>query len=340
LRQQGANDPFYWRYQMADFKYSTGLWLFGNTGDRFNLAGYKENVPIADQIRAAATVKGIRGVECHQTDFDEINPREYAKIVSDCGLVTTNVNTNIWGSAKWMHGAFAHRDPKVRADAIAEAKRSVDVAREVSSPSAGLWLGADGFDYPFQIDYTTQWDLLTDGIRQVAEYAAPDIRIGVEYKLREPRNRMTVGDAGKALALALEIGMDNVGCVIDFGHALQCKESPGESVAIFARHNKLFNVHFNDSFRDWDDDMIVGTVHVWETLEFLYYCKETNYQGWFGLDMFPYRENGVAAAQMAIDNIEALAGMLDKIDFPALKAAQQTMDAVETQKVARKAVFG
>ena len=324
---------------MADFKYSSGLWVFGNTGDRFNLAGYKQPVPIADQVRAAAKVKGIKGVECHQTDFDEISPKEYAKIVTDCGLVTTNVNTNVWGSAKWMHGAFTHRDPSVRAEAIAEAKRSVDMAHEVGSPSVGLWLGSDGFDYPFQVDYLTHWNLLVDAIRQVAVYAQPGIRIGIEYKLREPRNRMTIGDAGKALALAMEIGLDNVGCVIDFGHALQCRESPAESVAIFARHGKLFNVHFNDSFRDWDDDMIVGTVHVWETLEFLYYCRITKYKGWFGLDMFPYREDGVAAAQMAIDNLNAMAAMLDKLDLPALKKAQESMDAIASQEVIRKLVF-
>lgn len=324
---------------MADFKYSSGLWVFGNTGDRFNLSGYKEPTPIGEQIKRAARVKGIGGVECHQTDFDEISPKEYTQLVKDSGLVTTNVNTNVWGSSKWAYGAFAHRDPKIRKDAIAEGKRSVDMAREIGSPSAGCWLGADGFDYPFQIDYTTQWNLLIEGIREMAEYAAPDIRIGVEYKLREPRNRMTIGDAGKALALAMEVDMPNVGCVIDFGHAMQCRESPGESVVIFARHGKMFNVHFNDCFRDWDDDMIPGVVHLWETLEFLYYCKETGYGGWFGLDMFPYREDGVAAAQMAIDNLNAMAKMIDELDVPALKKAQETMDAIATQEVVRKMVF-
>ncbi len=324
---------------MADFKYSAGLWLFGNTGDRFNLSGYKEPTPVSEQIKLAAKVKGLQGVECHQTDLDEISPKEYAKLISDSGLETTNVNTNVWGSAKWGKGAFTQRDPKIRKDAIAEGKRSVDMAREVGSPSAGCWLGADGFDYPFQIDYDIQWNLLIDGIREMAEYAAPDIKIGIEYKLREPRNRMTVGDAGKALALAMEIDMPNVGCVIDFGHALQARESPGESVVIFARHGKMFNVHFNDSFRDWDDDMIPGVVHLWETLEFLYYCKATGYQGWFGLDMFPYREDGVKAAQMAIDNIMAMAKMLEELDVPALKKAQETMDAIDTQEVVRKLVF-
>lgn len=324
---------------MAEFKYSAGLWLFGNTGDRFNLAGYKHPVPIKEQIQTAASVKGITGIECHQTDFDEINPKDYARIATDCGLVTTNVNTNVWGSAKWMYGAFAHRSPDVRADAIAEGKRSVDMAREIGSPSVGLWLGADGFDYPFQVDYLTQWDLLVDGVRQVADYAKPDIRIGIEYKLREPRTRMTIGDAGKALAFVQEVGFDNVGCVIDFGHALQCRESPAESVAIFARHNKLFNVHFNDSFRDWDDDMIPGTVHIWETLEFLYYCKVTGYQGWFGLDMFPYREDSISAAQMAVDNITAMADALDELDIPALKKAQESMDAIKSQKVIRRLIF-
>jgi xylose isomerase len=324
---------------MASPKFASGLWVFGGCVDRFCAGGYKPKNTIREQIELASKVKLLKGVEAHQSDFDTITPRELKRLLADTGLACTLVNTEVWGSPKWMHGAFTHRSAKTRREAIAQAKRSVDCARAINCPGIGLWLGADGFDYPFQVDYRLHWEYLVEGIREVAEYAQPDITCGIEYKLKEPRTHMTIGDVGKALWLAEEVGLANVGVAVDFGHALMSRESPADSVCLLARKKKLFNVHFNDAYREWDDDMIVGVVHFWETLEFLYYCKLTGYDGWFGLDMFPYREDGVKAADMALRNLRAMWRMLDKIDEKALVKAQRTMDAVATQEVVRKVIF-
>ena len=321
-------------------KFSVGLWALDGTSDRFCRQGYSESLPLKELIQNAAKVPGCRAVECHQTDFNNVSVKQYVKIMSDNGLVTSNVNTNVWADAVFKHGAFTHRDKSIRTRALDEGKRSVDIAREIGSPGAALWLGSDGSDYPFQVDFTEQWDLIVDGIGQMGEYAAPDIRIGVEYKLKEPRNHMTIGSMGKALVICLELGMDNVGVTVDFGHALMSKESPAESVACLARHGKLFNVHFNDAYREWDDDMIPGTVHVWETLEFLYYCRKTGYDGWYGLDMFPYREDGLAACTMAIKNLRDMLKLVDKLNESALRRAQRSMDAIASQKVVRRMIYG
>jgi len=103
---------------------------------------------------------------------------------------------------------------------------------------------------------------------------------------------MSISNVGITLMVINEVGMDNVGGTIDFGHSLMSQESPAEAVCLLQRQGKLFNVHFNDAWGYWDDDMIAGTVNFWTTLEFLYYCKRLEYDGWFGLDMFPYREDG------------------------------------------------
>ena len=321
-------------------KFAAGLWVFGGASDRFNPAGYKPSNSFREQIELAATVRNLKAIEAHQSDFTEMKPKEFTKLMGDKGLFCSLVNTNVWGDAKFMRGAFTHRNPKIRRQALDEGRKAVDIARQVKCPGIGLWLGADGFDYPFQLDYTAHWDLLLDGIREVAEYAMPNIKVGIEYKLREPRNRMTISDAGKALWIVTELGMPNIGVAVDFGHSLMARESPGESVALLASRKKLFNVHFNDAFREWDDDMIPGAVHFWETLEFLYWCQRTKYSGWLGLDMFPYREDAVKAADMALRNLQALWDLAEKIDVPALVKAQKTMDAIETQEIVRKVVFG
>ena len=321
-------------------KFSIGLWSLDGTSDRFCRAGYSKSLPLKELIRKAGDIPGCQGIECHQTDFNQVGVRDYLRMTQDNGLATANINTNVWGDAIYKHGAFSHRDKAIRSRAIGEGKRAVDIARQVASPAIGLWLGSDGFDYAFQADYAEQWRLLVDGIRQVAEYAAPDVKVGIEYKLKEPRNHIAIGCVGKALSVCLELGLPNVGVALDFGHALMSKENPGESVAYLARHGKLFNVHFNDAYREWDDDMIPGTVNVWETLEFLYYCRVTGYDGWYGLDMYPYREDGAAACAMAIRNLKSMLKMVDNLDEKALRRAQRSMDAVATGKVVAKLVFG
>lgn len=321
-------------------RFSVGLWVLGQCGDRFCLSGYGPKVPLEEQIRIAGRLDGVQGVECHGSDFDDFDLQRYADLVAEQGLVTSNVNTNVWGYPKYALGAFTHGDPRIRRQAIDEGKRSCEIARAIGCPSVALWLGADGFDYPWQTDYPRHLDLLIAGIREVAEEAAPDLRVGIEYKLKEPRTHMTTANAGTCLALINEVGMDNVGGTVDFGHALMAQENPAMSVCLLQRQGKLFNVHFNDAWGYWDDDMVVASINPNLTLEFLYWCRKTGYEGWYGLDMFPYREDGGAAAQMAIDNLRELWAKLDRIDEAALAAAQETGAALETQRVIRPLWFG
>jgi len=319
-------------------KFGAGLWMFAGTLDRFNTSGYKPANTVRDQLEMAAKVRGLKAIEVHQTDFLSIKPTEFTRLLADKGLACSCVNTNVWGEARFMHGALTHRNARIRRQAIDEAKKAVDIARAIKSPSIALWLGSDGFDYPFQCDYTTHWNLLLEGIAEVADYAGR-IKVGIEYKLKEPRTHMTIGDVGKAMWISEKLGKANVGVTVDFGHALMSRENPAESVALLAVGKKLFNVHINDAYGEWDDDMIPGVIHLWETVEFLYWCQQTKYNGWISLDMFPYREDSVKAADMALRNLKAMWKMAASINLAALKEAQRGMDALAVQEVVRKVIF-
>jgi len=325
---------------MAELKLASGLWVFDSGCDRFVPGGYRDRVAFRELLDLAAKVPGLKGVECHESDFDDFDIAEYKRVLDGHGLVTSNVNTNVWGKREFTRGAFSHPDAKIRSAAVGRGKNAVDIAKEVGAASIGLWLGADGFDYPFQVHYVKHWDYMMDSIRQVAEHAAQaGVKVGIEYKLKEPRTHMSICDCGKAMAACQELGMDNVGVVIDFGHSLMARENPAEQLAYLHRSKKLFNVHFNDCYGEWDDDMIAGTVRFWETLEFIYYVKECGYDGWLGLDQFPFREDPVKAATMSIRNMLGMWEMVSKLDVPALKAAQANADAIATQEIIRKVVF-
>ena len=54
-------------------------------------------------------------------------------------------------------------------------------------------------------------------------------------------------------------------------------------------------MHFNDNHGAWDDDMIVGSVHTVRYLEILYWLDRTEYDGWYSMDQYPYREDAAGA---------------------------------------------
>jgi xylose isomerase len=99
-------------------------------------------------------------------------------------------------------------------------------------------------------------------------------------------------------------------------------------------------MHFNDNWRLWDDDMTVGSVHTIETLELLYWLDRLEYRGWYALDIFPYRENGVQAAAESIRWIKGLHKLLDKIGRDKLAEAIDRGDAMQSTALVRQALLG
>ena len=103
-------------------------------------------------------------------------------------------------------------------------------------------------------------------------------------------------------------------------------------VALLDKFEKLFVLHLNDNYRDWDDDMAVGSVHFWETLEFIYYLNLSSYEGWLGLDIFPYREDSAEACRYSIENIQYMLEVVKKIDLKTLHQIQKEANSLEAMR--------
>ena len=150
----------------------------------------------------------------------------------------------------------------------------------------------------------------------------------IEYKPREPRNKIIFPNAARTLLGIQQVGLDNLGILLDFGHSLYGLETPADAAQLCIDHGKLFAIDVNDNFRGWDDDMVVGSVHLVETFEFFHTLRRNNWDGVWQLDQFPFREDSVAAAKAAIRFLKALHGALDSLDEDALAAAQAAHDAL------------
>ena len=162
-----------------------------------------------------------------------------------------------------------------------------------------------------------------------------DIRIAVEYKNKEPRTHILLSTVGKTLSAVLETGLPNVGVMLDTGHSLMAYENISESAVFAHRKGKLFHVHLNDNYRQWDDDMIVGSVNLWETFEFFYTLQKISYAGWYSLDIFPYREESTAAIKSNLEMVKRLAGAAERADKRIIDNLQKDSDAVGIQDYLR-----
>ena len=196
-------------------------------------------------------------------------------------------------------GAFTNPDAEIRADALAVLNRAADVVRELGARYLKVWPGQDGWDYPFQVDHHQQWELAVSGMRELA-LANPDLKIVIEYKPREPRNKMFWDSSAKTALGIKAMGVDNVGVLLDFGHALFGGESPAAAAQLLIDHDLLWAMDVNDNLRSWDDDMVVGTVHPVELFEFFYTLRSNGWEGVWQLDQFPFREDTVEAARLSI----------------------------------------
>jgi len=307
-------------------------------GDRFVPTGYREDPYTLEQkLEKIAALGDVTGVELsYPAEFED--PVAMAKILERVGLKASNLEVEIFGSPKWKYGALSSRDDAVRDEAIDLSCRCVDAAAEMGCEQISLWPGQDGFDYPMQVDYRQAWDRTIDAVRRIAAHRS-EIRIAIEYKIKEPRTHIHFGTVGKSLLAAIETEAPNVGVMIDFGHATMAYENVAESAILADRHGKLFHLHLNDNYRMWDDDMIVGSVHLWETFELFYALEQINYGGWYSLDIFPYREDSLAAMRQSLDMVKTLVAAARRADRGRIAELQRASDAAGMVEFLRKEVL-
>jgi xylose isomerase len=280
--------------------------LLGQQRDRFHT--YTGPMGLEARLEALHQVPGCDGIEIvYPSDFR--NVEETLKVVKASGWPVSAVNLNVKGDDKWRNGSFTNTDPHLRADAVADLKLCMDLAMELGTDLVTCCPLIDGHNYVFQSDYVKQWHWLVEGVREAASHR-DDVRVSMEYKINESRNYCILADSGRALHLCHQVGLDNVGVTYDVGHALVAHEAPAATTALVADAGKLFYMHFNDNARDWDWDMIPGSVNVWDLIESLYFLERSGWEGWFCYDVLTRSGDDVIGVQSATLKVMRLAEQL------------------------------
>lgn len=303
---------------------------FSACSDRFVVSGYRRGMSPMEQLDQLAGIDGLTGIPVmYPLEFEsaDIIRNKLAQMGKKVGTVAPDTYID----PVWKDGSLTCRDPEIRKKMIGMIKESMDLCHELDGSDVLLWLAHDGYDYPFEDDYSVRWGYLLEGLAEVASYRK-DVNVTIEYKSKEPRTHQYISDVGKSLLICEELKLPNLGVVVDIGHSLFGGENPAEAVSLAARYERLFHVHMNDNYRSWDDDLLVGGVHFWETLEFFYVLDKIGYDGWFTIDIWPSRVDGFKALQESVTRVEMFAEMARKLPHAEIKQLQdenRTMDIME-----------
>jgi xylose isomerase len=290
-------------------KHSVMVSLMGRQADRFHQ--YQPARDLAERLDMARRVRGVDGIEVvYPSDFAD--PKRSVAMIQDAGLPVSAVNLNVKSAQKWQSGSFTATDPQLRADAVADLKIAMDLAAELEAWMVSCCPLIDGHNYAFQADYVRQWRWLEEGIAEGARYRS-DVRISLEYKLNESRNYVILGDMGRTLYLCERLGMPHVGVTMDVGHALMARETPAEVLCLAAQAGRLFYVHFNDNAREWDWDMLPGSVNLWDLVEMIFYLDRMNWEGWLAYDVLTRNGDPVETMSATIAIVDAAQELLDKL---------------------------
>lgn len=323
---------------MSKLTFGAGIWHFATYVDRYATDGYGAPKSLLEMIDLAGQVRDLSVVDINFPWSADVSLEEVEAALARNNLSVIGITPEIY-NREFAKGAFTNPDAGIRRRANEVCNQAADLVRRLGASYVKLWPGQDGWDYPFQVDHRELWRLSVEGIGQLAS-ENPDLKFVIEYKPREPRVHMSYDSMSRTLLGIEAMSVPNVGVLLDFGHALYGGESPADSAQLAIDHGRLFGMDVNDNLRGWDDDLVAGTVHPIELFEFFHVLRKNGWEGVWQLDQFPFREDCVEAANMAIDFLKHVDNALDRLDLTALQAAQSRQDAMAAQRIARKALFG
>lgn len=292
---------------------------FASCNDRF-MKNYKQDIPFEEQCKI---LQNIKHVDALPITYDRnTDPVKLKQILADYGLRAGTIVPNLYSEQRWAHGTLTNRNFKERTEITAFCAEALDFCKEIGGVDVMLWLAHDGYDYPFEDNYTTRYGYLAENLHIIASHRS-DVNVTIEYKPADPRIYQYISNAGKALSLCNEVGLDNLGVILDYGHALIAGENPAESAALLARYKRLFHIHLSDNYGKTDDDLLIGSVSLWQTLEFFYQLQEVGFDGWYVMDIWPPRMDGIDATNVFVKRAIGLWEIAKTLPREQIKAYQR-----------------
>lgn len=300
-------------------KYATRINSFLRTGDT-----------LMEVLADIGRIDGVGYVDLNYPEhFKGYEDAEIKFALQENGLHCNAVNLRF--REKFLNGEFSNADVNISEAAVALCKEAINACEAIGGSNIIIWLGFDGFDYSFQMDYVKAWKQMVSCFTQVCEYSK--LPVSIEYKPYEERSFTVLDSFGATMMMLGDVKRDNLGVTLDFCHMLMKKENPAYAVSWLLERGKLYNMHINDGEGSMDDGLITGTVNLWKTLEVFYYLEKYDFQGVLYFDTFPKREAAVAECEANVAMCNCIQKMLHKYGMERMGEIIRKNDATAVSKM-------
>ncbi|NPV07044.1 MAG: TIM barrel protein [Anaerolineae bacterium] len=311
-----------------DLKFSAGVWFFAPGGGRFH-SRYVPDLPMEGRLEIASGLKdyGLVGLEAHYpSEVNEENLDLWKGFIRDTGIRLVGLAPNIFYEAQYEWGSLSSPIEEARDSAIARAKTTLQLAKELGTDIAIVWPGIDGYENPFGLDLIAARDRFAEGLAEVMD-AVPGMPVAEEPKPYEPRGHILYGTTPEGILLAqkvegllrhpenrarLEAGESLVGLNPEVGHVLMGFEDLPYALSLVLEYGKLMHTHWNSQpLGNYDQDLNAGVISPEQMEAALYVLKMQGYRGYFGIDINPER---MPVEQALRNNMDALRAANDRIN--------------------------
>ncbi|MGH2443749.1 MAG: TIM barrel protein [Chloroflexota bacterium] len=334
----------------SELKATIGIWAFGTLGTRFLLDGYHPEVAQEGPVdRARRVHDGLAdlydGIEFHYPgEIDESNAGAIVDAIApmDVYCICSGAHT----FPKHGRGALTNPDSGVREEARAANRRAIELCARLGAHFI-IWPGIEGYNYPFQSDYRTQWGYFLEGIADAVEHANRNqVTIFLEHKNSEPQMKIYMRDMGMSIFVIRKVatmGVDTSRTKInmDWQHLIMNGENLAEYAELLSMENLLGHQHANSGWGMFDDDNIVGATRFMETLEIARSLRKIGYGNKgerLGMDLYPYTEDGIEAARQSLLQWRFIDELAGKLDEQQLREASSRKDALAAYRVVFQAL--
>jgi sugar phosphate isomerase/epimerase len=247
-----------------------------------------------------AKVEDLYGIELGVYHSDE---QLSEKRLGEIGKLTELTGVKISGlllsllPELWPQGALTGESTRL----AGEVEKVAQIAKSLGIDVVGLWPGAD-------LD-ESDTEALHQGLELVSQAATPyGIRIALEYK-----PDTVIPDAASTLTAVRPF--ENIGVLVDSGHAYALGEDPTEVISRVAAAGKLFHVHLGDADTGGaDDDLPVGRLHSPD--EYLQELGHVGFAGVASFDLYGAVEGaGISSKDAVSESVAAVRAA--GVGFPA-----------------------
>jgi len=336
-----------------DLKNSVGVWAFGPAVTRFVPPGYHHEVANEGMVEKTRRVCDglvdlLDGLEYHYPgEVNEDNVEGILSVLREHGMDLPVVPAGLHPDPTYGKGALVNPDEKLRRRGIDTLKRGIDLSAEVGANFI-IWPGAEGYNYTFQRPYAETWKKFVEGVAELTEHAGgKGVKVFLEHKNSEPAMKILMQNIGMTLFTIKKVedlGVDASNLLInmDWQHLIMNGENLAEYAELLASEGKLGHQHGNDGWGTFDDDNVVGTNFLMQTLELAQTLQDVGYGSngeLLGFDLYPYTEDQIAAVRRAIMQWEFVWDLAKRIDRDELREAKNRADALAGQKAVYRA-FG